>query len=439
MSLFDALEVAEEVDPTWTISGLNAAIAGSIRETFGDEVWVRGEVRSISRPSSGHIYLELTERSDGSESTLRVSLFRGVRTRVEAIMARVNMELAEGLEIRICGQVDYYAPRGQISLKMTGIDPTYTLGRLAADRDALIRRLVAAGLTERNRTRVLPLVPLRVGLVTSIGSAAYHDFTDELVRSGIAFHVLVADARVQGSEAPQQIAEAINMLIAADTELICLVRGGGSRTDLAAWDTEMVALAIAACPVPVWTGVGHDIDASVADLMAHQEFKTPTACAQAIIGRVAMFMAQVDGAAATIARQAQRVVDDAVDRLVVVGERLPALARRAVESADQRAQQHARRVSTASLAAVTVADLHVNAAATSVARSARHHLDNAERRMTHLEALIGANDPARLLERGWSITTDANGNVVRSVHEVVANETLHTRVSDGTITSTVNQ
>jgi exodeoxyribonuclease VII large subunit len=278
---------------------------------------------------------------------------------------------------------------------------------------------------------------LRIGLVTSIGSAAYHDFTDELVRSGIAFHVLVADARVQGNEAPQQIAEAINMLMAVDAELICLVRGGGSRTDLAAWDTEVVALAIAACPVPIWTGVGHDIDASVADLMAHQEFKTPTACAQAIVGRVALFMGQVDGAAVTIARQAQRIVDDAVDRLAVVGERLPSLARRAVESAAQRTQQHARQVSTASLAAVTVADLHVNAAAASVGRSARHHLDNAERRMTHLEALIGANDPARLLERGWSITTGANGQVVRSVHEVVANEVLLTRVSDGTITSTV--
>jgi exodeoxyribonuclease VII large subunit len=438
MSLFDALVEPEVVDPTWSISGLNAAIAGTIRETFGDEVWVRGEVRSISRPTSGHIYLELTERTESGESTLRVSLFRGVRTRVEAIMGRVNMELSEGLEVRICGQVDYYAPRGQISLKMTGIDPTYTLGRLAADRDALIRRLQAAGLTERNGTRVLPVVPLRIGLVTSIGSAAYHDFTDELVRSGIAFHVLVADARVQGSEAPQQIAAAIELLVAAEAEMICLVRGGGSRTDLAAWDTEVVALSIAGCAVPIWTGIGHDIDASVADLMAQREFKTPTACAQAIISRVADFVGQLDVAATVIARQAQRIVDDASARLVAVAQRLPVLAARSVNMAEQRTQVHARRVSAASMGVVTVADMRVHAAAATVQRAARHQLDKADDTIAHLIALLAANDPARLLERGWSITTGPDGQAIRSVHQVVAGEVLSTRLSDGTISSTVN-
>jgi exodeoxyribonuclease VII large subunit len=153
---------------------------------------------------------------------------------------------------------------------------------------------------------------------------------------------------------------------------------------------------------------------------------------------VSNFLSRVDGAALAVTQMALRTVDDAADRLALVGQRLPTVAVRAVIGAEQRTQRCAQRVSVASIAAVTVADLHVATAANTVQRSARHRLDSAERTVAHLVALLAANDPARLLERGWSITSGPDGRVVRSVHEVVAGEVLTTRVSDGTISSSVN-
>ena len=152
-------------------------------------------------------------------------------------------------------------------------------------RAALLAKLAEEDLLRANADRPMPLVPLRVGLATSDGSAAEADFLDELRRSGFAFRVLRADTRVQGSDAPRSIASAIRMLATHRLDVLALVRGGGARTDLAAFDDEAVARAIAACPVPVVTGIGHEVDTSVADEVAHTAAKTPTACAQLLVAR----------------------------------------------------------------------------------------------------------------------------------------------------------
>src|SRR5262249_31546231 len=157
-------------------------------------------------------------------------------------------------------EVDFYAPTGKLTLKMRGLDPMYTLGQLAADRDRLLRRLVGEGLLDAQRRLPLPACPYRVGLVTSVGSAAWHDVTDELRRSGLRWQLVVCDTSVQGANAEYGIAGALRRLGRAEVDVIALVRGGGSRTDLATFDTEVVARAIAGLPVPVLTGLGHEID-----------------------------------------------------------------------------------------------------------------------------------------------------------------------------------
>jgi exodeoxyribonuclease VII large subunit len=430
--------IEDDVDPTWTVSELNGAIALAFKQVFGDEVWVRGEIRSISRPASGHLYLELTEHADGGESTLRVTLFRGARMRVEAHLARHNMELAEGIEIRICGQLDYYAPRGQVSLRMTGIDTTFTLGALAASRDALIRRLTDSGLAARNARRPVPVAPLRIGLVTSAGSAAFHDFVDELAQSGFAFDVVFADARVQGIDAPESIAAAIGLVAQCAVDVVCVVRGGGSRTDLAAWDTEPVSMAIVACPVPVFVGVGHEIDSSVADLVAHTSLKTPTACAQALVAQVGEFLGRVETAADRIVSMSTAALDradaglhrratDVRHRVLVSLDR----SDRAVTDASVRLKHHAS-------VATATADRRLDDAAALLRTGPERRLAAIERDLVGVGAVIHANDPARLLERGWSITTLADGRSVRSIADAPPGTDLVTRLLDGSVTSTVS-
>ena len=206
-------------------------------------------------------------------------LFRENRDRVNRLLKRHGdpIRMTDGVRVRIQGIVDFYPPQGRIQLRMAAIDPTFTLGQLAANRDALLATLSEEGLLQANSHHGLPPVPLRVGLVTSIGSAAHADITTVFERSRMAFTLVEVDTAVQGIGAERGVAAAIDAACAADAQLLIIARGGGSKTDLATFDHEIVARAIARAPVAVITGIGHDIDRSVADEVAHTATTTPTA------------------------------------------------------------------------------------------------------------------------------------------------------------------
>ncbi len=168
-------------------------VRDALKRAFPAEVWVRGEVQNLKRHSSGHVYFTLVEkagRADRAVARLDVALFRDDRRSVERALREVpGAELGNDVEVRIRGRVTLYPEQGRYQLVMTGIDPVFTVGGIAANRERVLRALAAEGLLGRNGAYELPPVPLRVGLVTSVGSAAYHDFVDELLRSGYAWQV----------------------------------------------------------------------------------------------------------------------------------------------------------------------------------------------------------------------------------------------------------
>ena len=285
---------AEPLDATWTVAEVGTAVAGGLRATFPDEIWLRGEIRSLRAPNrSGHRYFDLVEpgAAPGEQPSAKVSvaLFRGAKERVNAVLADApgQTRIADGVEVRIRGRVDWWVAGGQLRLVMSAIDPVFTLGRLDEQRRLLLEVLVAEGLLRRNATLVVPTLSLRIGLVTSAGSAAHADFVHELTASGYAFEVVLADARVQGVDAPSSVVAAIARVASMGVDVIAVVRGGGATTDLAAFDHEDIARAIALAPVPVFTGIGHEIDRNVAGEVAHTDFKTPTATAAALVARIA--------------------------------------------------------------------------------------------------------------------------------------------------------
>ena len=273
---------------TFSVVELNSLVRDALRRALPDEVWVRGEVQNLSRSGAGHTYFSLVEkavRGDRVQGRLDVALFRDDRRAVDRALAEVpGAELGNDVEVRIRGRVTVYPPSGSLPAGDDGDRPG--LHRRRDRRQPGAGAAGARGRGPARRQRPLassPLVPLRVGLVTSAGSAAYHDFVHELERSGYAWQVGVVDVRVQGAAAARRIKWALGQLLAARRRRVVLVRGGGSRADLAPFDTELVARAIAAMPVPVITGVGHETDRSVADEVAHTACKTPTACAQLLV------------------------------------------------------------------------------------------------------------------------------------------------------------
>jgi exodeoxyribonuclease VII large subunit len=460
MSLFEDPDVGTIPEPTFSVTELSDAIGNALRARFRDEVWVRGEIRDLSRARSGHVYFTLVD-PDG-DATLDVMLSAAKKNVVNDALVRAggSVRMNDGTDVRIRGRLDWYAPRGQLQLRMTAIDPAYTLGQLELARAELLGRLQAEGLLERNGRLAMPIAPLCIGLVTSEGSAAEADFVDELRRSGFAFRVLLADARVQGFDAPRSLASAIRMVATHPVDVLAVVRGGGARTDLAAFDDEAVARAIAACPVPVLTGVGHEIDTSIADEVAHTAEKTPTACAHALVLRVGDLAVALEAAWAAIADRGARGVRRHDERLLVharhlargtrvaldgSGNRLDSItdrSRRAAVSgldrASHRLDNHAGRVTGAARSHLRAADVLLAAGARRIAHRAPRSLAEGERAVDALDARLRSLDPERTLARGWSITRRADGRVVRSPDDVEPGDALITRVAGGDVRSTVS-
>ena len=380
-------------DSAQSVSELINAINAVLTRQFRD-VWVYGEVGKVSLPSSGHVYFDLVEDNDGEKHVISVKLWRGVRQRLMPKMQQHDMDIVSGIKVRIRGTPDVYGASGQFGFKMSDIDPRFTLGDLAAQRDEIIAKLKLEGLYDRNRHLALPLVPLSIGVVTSKGSAAHADFMKTLEESNIGFTVTLCDVRVQGDGSAEQVAAAITLLGSQPlVDVVAVIRGGGSRTDLATFDNEIVARAVATCRAPVFTGIGHDVDKSIADEVAFSWNKTPTACAVAIVERVNEFVRQVDSAAQRIAN-------------VVLA---------ALANSERRVANAVGRLRTLRL---TV-------------------LDAAKSRIDLLATEIASFDPVVLMRRGWSITYNADGKVLKSVKQAKRGEGLTTRVADGAIVSTV--
>jgi exodeoxyribonuclease VII large subunit len=324
--------------------------------------------------------------------------------------------MEDGMEIRIAGRLTWFAPRGRLQLRMATIDPAYTLGRLGEDRDRLLAALRTEQLLDRNRSVPMPVLPLRIGLVTSIGSAAHADFRHELERSGIGFHILEADARTQGLDAGRSVAAAIARLSGHGVDVVAVVRGGGSRTDLAPFDGEVIARAIALAAVPVVTGIGHEVDRSIADEVAHTSFKTPTACAAGLV----------------------EITASAIEGTEVLWSAITAAAAARLLAADDRVRNGAHRLERSRGGGLAAGDRMLAEAGRRLTREATRALALADQRLAAAEARRRSFDPALALARGWSITRDDSGRVVRSVHDAGPGTGLVTTLADGDIRSTVD-
>lgn len=447
---------------TYTVGELATAVARALARAFPEEIWVQGEIRDLSRASSGHVYFTLIEAEEGevAPAALPVTLFESDKMAVNRVLARSGaVRMTDGVDVRIRGRVGHYAARGTVQLRMTWIDTDFTLGKLAAERDRLIKSLTKRGLVDANSARPVPLVPLRVGLITSQGSAASADFLDELSRSGYAWQVRLFDARVQGVDAAPDLVRGIRSLARKSVDVIALVRGGGAQTDLAAFDREDVAVAIAECPIPILTGIGHETDVSVADLVA-RNFKTPTACAAGLVDRVTDYVRRVDEvgvatkravfarlavASGSLDHSAKRIARSAIGAGFREEQRLADAARRIARGSRSRLSRDRRvvvglrgRIERASLRQAAISAGGLDSIAERLGHSARRASSLARGHLDEIEHRLALLDPARILARGWSITRDQEGSLVVHPDDAGPGSRLFTTVAGGQIVSVVD-
>ena len=382
----------------WTLSELLARVKEGVAETFPDRYWVKGEISSWNPRANGHCYLNLTETEQGRQvADIRAMIWsRNYPALAASFEQAAGQPLRAGITVLVRVQVNFSELYG-MSLFIDDIDPAFTVGEQALRKKQAMEKLVREGYAAMQKELALPRLPYALAVITSRTAAGYGDFRRHLLENeaGYAFRLDLYEALMQGEQAPASITEALLRAQETPCDAILILRGGGSEMDLACFDDYDLAVAIATCPVPVVTAIGHDRDFHLADLVANRYEKTPTALADLFLDCYAGEDALLDALEARVHKgiadrlaALQRLTDAALGRLrFAVGARL-------------------------------------------------------ERELAALdlkEALIKASDPRKILSLGYVLATGADNRILKNAGGVRPGDRIGLRFSDGALRATVDE
>ncbi len=402
-----------------TLRELQRRVKSALEGQFALPVWVSAEISEIKVNYSGHCYLELVEKGGDNgvpTAQARAVVWRSHYPRISGYFeAETGQRLASGIRILAKVLVSYHELYG-FSLQITDIDPSYTLGDMERQRQQTIAQLQQDGVWDMNREAPMPAIVQRIAIVSSANAAGYQDFCKELDKSPYRFSLTLFDAFMQGAAAEESIIEALCSVAARmeDFDAVVLIRGGGSRSDLNCFNAYRLCAHVAQFPLPVVTGIGHDKDTSVADMVAHTALKTPTAVAGWLVGR----MAETDGWLDYAALQLHDTTTAAMHASEVRLERLSGEIRRL------------------SGELLTRQSLRLEHHAALLPDAARDFLARQNVRLGNAAELIAGRSPERILRLGFAVVR-TGGKAVTSAREVGAGENLEIEVSDGQIEAIV--
>jgi exodeoxyribonuclease VII large subunit len=408
----------------FTVSELTRSIRGTLEAKFG-AVWVQGEISNYKLYPSGHQYFTLKDQ----RAQIGCVIWRDT-------MAPVRQPLADGAQVQVYGTVTVFEARGQYQLNVQILQPR-GVGLLQAKFEALKRKLEAEGLFAAERKRPLPKFPRRIGIITSPSGAAIRDMLNVLQRRAPWLQILINPVRVQGSGAAQEIAVAIRELAAsneafAPVDLIVVTRGGGSIEDLWEFNEEIVARAIFNSAVPIVSAVGHETDFTICDFVADLRAPTPSVAAELIVPDITDLQRQVEACTRALARQLLNRVREAQQRLDHAHETLQRCLAHRIDTYKRSLLHIAAALQGRSPARELMmrrnrfADLHRRLIA-----CPGHLLENAKHRFQRIEGILRVLGPDATLRRGYSITTNERGKIIRTIAAVRPKMKIRTRVSDG--------
>lgn len=421
---------------------LQTSIKESIADAFPGKYWVKAEIASWSPRNNGHCYLSLTQSRGGkSVAEARAVIWKWNYPTLKALFEeQTGQSLQAGITVLVRVQVNFSELYG-ISLYIDDIDTSFTLGQQALERKRNIERLQKDGYMDMQKELALPDLPYRLAVITSNTAAGYQDFRNHLLNNpeGYAFQLDLYEALMQGEQAPASIMDALEEAAQEGYDAILILRGGGSELDLACFDDYELAIAIATCPVPVVTAIGHDKDVHIADMVAHNSVKTPTALAD-------LFLEAYETQDALLDRLGQRIAT-AAQRLVSRQELRLGNAEAAIGRAIQRRLGALELMLQRSVARISKGLLHKYADVARLSDAAAHRIKFAAvakvsaetSRVALKEALIGASDPRKILGLGYVLVTGKDNKVLKTVDRVAVGDRIGVRFSDGSLTAKVDE
>lgn len=404
-----------------TLSELQGRIESAVTSALPLPLWVCAEIAEMKVNYSGHCYMELVEKSDDASNGTATAQARGViwRTAWPGVESRFRREngtpLAVGMKILVKALVTYHRLYG-LSLQITDIDPSYTLGDMERRRRMTIEMLQRDGVWDLNRQLTMPEVVQRVAVVSSATAAGLRDFVRQTEKSPYAFRIELFEAVMQGAASSDSIADALAAIAEREEEFdaVAIIRGGGGASDLSCYDSYMLASAVAQFPLPVITGIGHDKDISVTDMVANTMLKTPTAVAVWLNDRAAAFDAGIESAAV-------RLHDGCVRAAHMHSLRLQSLALRCGSAAGMR---------------ISSAKAGADALEMSLKSLAAGILQREGKRMESYASITSNFAPQRLMRLGFGIAR-MHGRAVRSAAELHEGANFEMELRDGTVSAEV--
>ena len=382
----------------YSLSELCQNIEEVLAEEFASTYWVRAEVASLS--VRGHCYMELVEKASTKNiaAKVRATCWQQIYGILSPYFeAETGQKLSVGMQVLLEVEVSFHAVYG-LSLNIVGIDPTFTLGDMARQRQETIQRLKDDGVMDMQSSLEIPSLPRRIAVISSADAAGYGDFCHQLENNsgGFQFRTQLFAAIMQGEQSAKSIIQSLQQI--ADEidkwDIVVIVRGGGASTDLRNFDDYELASHCAQFPLPIIAGIGHTRDISIVDMVVHSSMKTPTAAAEWLINA----MQQQADRIAELYTRLQRVIQHTINQQHIRIEQL------------QQALQYA----------------------------SKKHLYQLRSQLEMWQKTIELHSPERIYRMGYSLTT-VDGKVVKSIHDVKAGQQLQTYTADGTITSVVEE
>jgi len=404
-----------------TLSELTSRVQETIRTSFDSSVWVRAEISELRENPGGHCYMEFIEKDSNSDTllakikaTIWASTYRMLKPYFES---STGQSLRAGLQVLVAVSVDFHGVYG-FSLNVRDIDPTFTIGEMAARRLKIIRQLEADGVVEMNKQLEFPHLPRRLAIISSAAAAGYGDFCDQLTNdpSHFAFFSKLFPAVMQGDQAETSIIQALEKIYDNIDlfDVVVIIRGGGATTDLACFDSYDLALNCAQFPLPIIAGIGHQRDISILDMVAHTSVKTPTAVAEFLIYNM---------------QQAENSVID-----IIAG--IQNLISSKIESQSRFIDQTQLRIKQILRSWVIQKNYVLDRQKSRLKSSVRMQLLRQTNKLVMLEKNIETHSPSFLLKHGYTITT-LNGKRITSAKQVKTGDKIRTFVGDGDFESLI--
>jgi exodeoxyribonuclease VII large subunit len=418
--MIDGLQVAS-LRPVWTVGALVRDVTELLAGRFA-VCTVRGELSGYSRAASGHCYFNLKD-ADGEAALLRCAMFRRAA-------GMLDFAPADGQLVEVRGRLGVYEPRGELQFIVEAMRRAGA-GALFEQFLQTRARLAALGLFDAARKRAMPVFPRTVGIVTSLGAAALADVLTALARRAPHVAVVVYPSLVQGADAPAALCAALAQAARhAQADVLIVCRGGGSLEDLWAFNDERVVRAMAASPVPVVSGVGHETDVTLADLVADLRAPTPTAAAELAVPATQTWVDGLQARADAMQRRVHTAVDREAQHLDRVAQRM-ARPSQAVRAQRQRVDALAHRLTGHPVRLLNSQGLRLQQADSHLRQAGRHALTLQTHKLAMLAARLRSADPRHVLARGYAWLGNEAGQAVTSVRQLALGDSLQVVLNDG--------